>query len=87
MSQSEVAQILSALEELKKRMQVLEGRLDVVAHWQSDEDRRKREAQIRREAYARPVRMFVAVVTSRTVQGLGPWVFAAAGVGWATLRG
>lgn len=84
MSQSEIAQILAGLDELKTRIKSLEERLDVAQQWQSAADRKARDASIRREAYSRPLRFVFALVSSPAVQRLGPWLFAAAGIGWAS---
>lgn len=76
MSQSEIAQILNALDELKKEIVALKA-------WQTQRDAEKHDADVRRDAYVRPVRYALALSQSK----LGPWVFAAIGVAWATLKG
>lgn len=76
MSQSEIAQILAAIAELKEEVKAVKA-------WQTSADSDKHDAAIRRDAYVRPVRYALALAQSK----LGPWVFAAVGVAVATLRG
>lgn len=75
MSVTEIAQILAALEELKQEVQAIKA-------WQTSREQRDHDDAVRAAERVRWIRFVIHVGRSPVV----PWIFAGAGVLWATLR-
>lgn len=75
MSANEIDRILAAIEELKAEVVALKS-------WQTLRDKAEEDHRIRVDERKRWLKLAVSISQSRVT----PWIFAAAGVVWATLR-